>query len=176
MSKSFYTLSSLMSSLLDDTFFKNPIWSEFMEYDSPRFNPQECSSAYPVSNKYVDPQTKDLHIECSLTGVSEDEFSLDVVDGNKIVLDIHRNSDNSKKEISLQHGLKYVSDTKIDWSFNPQYHDISKAKVTYEYGLLSIVVPPRKEVATSKKLFGNFDRKALEAKESEKKAIESDSE
>lgn len=168
MSKSYpCTLSGLMSALLDDTFFSDPIWREFFDTTPVRFNPNECSNAYPVSNKYVDPETKELHIECALTGVSEDEFVLDVVDGDKIVLDIHRSKgDDTKKDVQLQHGLRYVEDSKVSWSFNPRYNDISKAKVTYENGLLSIVVPPAKEVTTTKTLFGNY--KAIEQKPSKK--------
>lgn len=131
----------------------NNFTDEFMRLTPPKTNRIACNSAFPPSSKYVDPETKELHIDIAACGVKENEFKAEI-DDNKIIVSFGR-KENKDKAYEYK-GLKLVTDEVLSFTFDPRFHDASTAKCDLQDGLLSITVGPRPEVKPTKKLLGGL--------------------
>lgn len=116
-----------------------------------RSNRLSCDASFPPSSKWVDPETKILHIDIAACGVSDDEFRVDLENDN-IIVQFGRKKD--EKKLYDFKGLKLVSDEKLSFAFDPRFHDASTATCKLDRGLLSIEVLPREEVRPVKKCLG----------------------
>lgn len=118
-----------------------------------KLNKAVCSSAFPPSNMYIDPETKQLIITTALAGVPKENIYVEL-ENDMIKLKVSSNKEHESK-IYAQKGLKTVENKEISWKFNPQYHDSENIDIEYTDGLLTIIVNPVESCKPKKRaLFG----------------------
>lgn len=140
----------------EDLFFnRNSSSKYFGTLDSSliKLNKAVCSSAFPPSNMYIDPETKQLIITTALAGVPKENIYVEL-ENDMIKLKVSSNKEHESK-IYAQKGLKTVENNEISWKFNPQYHDSENIGIEYTNGLLTIIVNPVESCKPKKRaLFG----------------------
>jgi HSP20 family molecular chaperone IbpA len=138
------------------------IWSDTFSVIQPsRYNKAIASSDWPPTNVLIDQKTKELTFEVALAGVKEDEINLSF-DGDYLRLVVDRKTGDknlgegeSKTDYIVQRGFKTVNHAEVSWTVDLRYYDRENIKVTFENGLLKIVISPRTEVSPkSIHLFG----------------------
>ena len=155
------TIFDLVDEVVNNAFNGFDDDAYFSTYIPAKVEKEICSSSFPPSNVDINQDTKVLTIECSLTGVKEDEFSLDF-ENDKIKLVVKKDNDMSKRYY-LQHGLKLISNGEIIWKVDLRNYDRDSTKVTYENGLLRIVIQPNElSKPRTQKLFGKLKSEAIE--------------
>ena len=124
-----------------------------------------CSSMFPPSNVGFNKATKEMIIQVSLVGLTEDDFLLDL-DNDDLVLNIKSNPEANKDIVFPQRGLKLATNEKISWRIDPLYYDRDAIKTDFKNGLLTIVIEPLEKRKPKKiSLMGN--RKLLEEKKND---------
>ena len=140
------------NSMLEDMFLgSGSHLDDFLRLTPPKTNRLSCTGVFPPNSKYVDPETKELHIDIAACGVNEDEFKAEI-DDNKIIVSFGRKE--NKDKVYDYKGLKLVTDEVLTFTFDPRFHDAATARCDLKNGLLSIVIEPRPEVKPTKKLLG----------------------
>jgi HSP20 family molecular chaperone IbpA len=143
------------------------IWSDTWSVIQPsRFNRAIASSDWPPTNCVIDQETKNLKFEVALAGVKEDEINLSF-DGDYLRLIVDRKTGDkslkegeTKSDYVVQRGFKSVDHAEVSWTIDPRYYDRDGVDVTFENGLLTVIIYPRSEVAPKKvNLFGNLTDK-----------------
>lgn len=142
------------NSAVSDLFFGDgDLFSKALSIVPKRFDKLDCPNQFPPSNKYVDSETKELHIDIAACGISENDYRVEV-DNDVIRVTFGKSKEAKESRLYSHKGLKLVTDEVLPFKFDPRFHDISTAKVVLENGILSITVSPREEVKPVKKLIG----------------------
>lgn len=140
------------SSALEDLFFGPGLAAKQLMQAAPRkMNKLSCACQFPPNSKWVDPETKVLHIDIAAVAVNEDEFRAEI-DNDKIIVTFGRKAENEK--LYDYKGLKLITDEVLEFNFDPRFHDQTSAKCELKNGLLSITLDPREEVKPTKKVLG----------------------
>jgi HSP20 family molecular chaperone IbpA len=129
------------------------LFAKALGYTPRRFDKSDCPNAFPPSNKYIDSETKDLHIDIAACGISENDFRVEV-DNDIIRVTFGKSKEAKESRLYSHKGLKLITDEVLPFKFDPRFHDISTAKVTLENGVLSITLSPRDEVKPINKVIG----------------------
>ena len=146
------TIFPTFNSMLEDLFLGSGSHvDDFLRLAPPKSNRHSCNGVFPPNSKYLDPETKELHIDIAACGVNEDEFKAEL-DDNKIVVSFGRKE--NKDKVYDYKGLKLVTNEVLTFTFDPRFHDASTARCELKNGLLSIVIEPRPEVKPTKKSLG----------------------
>lgn len=134
-------------SVFNDNFF-NSIFEDFSQLmKSPRFS---FDDSFPPLNIFMSADNNDCTFEVALTGYKKDWLNIEI-DGTKLIITAtvpEEKEDDTKKYLKRRIQAKSFTKTyKI-----PEGYDTENADVTYEDGLLSIVIPVKEEKTTTKKL------------------------
>ena len=137
-----------------DTFedFFNEVASSFANlYGDPSSSYKE---PFPPTNQSIDKETRTLYLEMGLAGYSEDELSLEI---SNDTLTIKGNPKANKDDMRIIHQrIKKMSFTR-KYSLPAGVYDTSRARATFENGLLSIVIPAREKPETLKIMINSKD-------------------
>ena len=138
---------STLPTIFDDHFLEDVFKDFDLLWKNPRFS---FDDSFPPINLYMNSDDKACTFELALTGYKKDWLSVEI-DGNilKIGAEVpEEKEDDSKKYIKRRIQAK---------SFNKSYkipdgYDTENAEVSYEDGLLTVIIPIKAKVETSKKL------------------------
>lgn len=116
-----------------------------------------CSDNYPKGDLSFDTETESYIIEDELPGYSEDDISIEYEDGCIIVSGKAPKRPENRKYARV--GRKVVDSFKTSYTVDINKYDVSKLTVTLDKGILTIVIPVKKDFLT-KKSFGINGKKA----------------
>ena len=125
-----------------DTFedFFNDVASSFSRlYGDPDLSYKE---PFPPTNQSIDKETRTLYLEMGLAGYSEDELSLEISNDTLTIKGTPKPLKEDKRVIHQR--IKKMDFTR-KYSLPSGVYDTSKAKATFENGLLSITIPAKKK-------------------------------
>jgi len=130
-----------MSTTFDDVFkrFDELFNSERLDF----------TQVFPPMNVFYQADNQAVQIEMALAGYKKDELNIEVEE-NKIVIS-GKPAEEEKKE--GRYFKQKIRKQEFQRAYEiPNTYDLEKAEVTYEDGILSITVPAKEEVASTKKL------------------------
>lgn len=142
--------SDVFDSFFDDT-FDSAFGSTFK---APKLIKSMTDNSFPQSNVYVNKDTKEQKIEVCLPGISEKEVRLDRED-NVLILRVLHKTDDADPWTEIQSGFNAPEKCELSWRLDPSKYDLDTTKVSFENGLMTIVIQPT-EVAKPKKVSGLF--------------------
>lgn len=163
--------------LFDEIFSDSVRFFETNRNQQPiRFNKVVSSSQFPPADIFCNQKTKELTIRVALAGYSKNDINLSF-DGDYLKLIAERPDDTKDvkegetiTELVIQRGIKLPRKVECSWIIDPRYYSRDNVDVSYEDGLLKIVISPREDVAPKTiSLFGNLDLSKKENKEIEEK-------
>lgn len=131
----------VMSTTFDDVFKR---FDELFNSDRLDF-----SQVFPPMNIFYQADNKAVHIEMALAGYKKDELSIEIED-NKVVIS---GAPKEEAELEGKYFKQKIRKQEFKRSYEiPNNYDLEKAEVTYEDGILSIVVPAKEKQLPEKKV------------------------
>lgn len=105
---------------------------------------------FPPMNVFFSADDNSALLEIALAGYSKEELSIEV-DGNKIIVEATPREEEPKEGKYFKRKIKKLA-FKRAYELPNNTYDIAESTVDFKDGLLSINVPVKKEISTSKKL------------------------
>lgn len=138
---------STLPTIFNDSFLDDVFKDFDLLWKNPRFS---FDDSFPPINLYMNSDDKACTFELALTGYKKDWLSVEI-DGNilKIGAEVPEEKEDESK-IYKKHRIQAQSFNK---SYKiPDGYDTENAEVSYEDGLLTVIIPVKAKVETSKKL------------------------
>ena len=156
MNKSYGNLMDLFDDIFNDSFKI----LRGCDVQPIRYNKQISSGSFPPTNIFIDKDTKEMTVQAALAGIREDQISLSW-DGDYLKLVVNATEEKDGKRgarVFIQSGLKKIKKFETSWVVDPRFYSRDDFKVTFENGLLTVVIRPKEDVKPRKlTIFGGLD-------------------
>lgn len=157
MNKSYGNLIDLFDDIFNDSFKI----LRGCDVQPIRYNKQISSGSFPPTNIFVDKDTKEMTVQAALAGIREDQISLSW-DGDYLKLVVNATEEKDEKHVLarvfIQNGLKKIKEFETSWAVDPRFYSRDDFEVTFENGLLTVVIRPKEDVKPRKlTIFGGLD-------------------
>lgn len=166
MNKSYGNLIELFEDIFNDSFKI----LRGCDVQPIRYNKQISSGSFPPTNIYIDKDTKEMTVQAALAGIREDQISLSW-DGDYLKLVVNATEEKDEKpRVFIQTGLKKIKEFETSWAVDPRFYSRDDFEVTFENGLLTVVIRPKEDVKPRKlTIFGGLNLITDETRDEESK-------